>query len=476
MALVTSTTQEISDNIIASLEASLNQTIPLLPKSFARVLAKVLAALYIILFKYCGSIFLQMFVATASNKATEINGQSLTPLQEWGVLIGVGLPVAATQAQLAIAIDVTNEVGTLATGTQLVGSTNGVTYLTLGAVSLTLPSGSVISVADNGDTQARYTTSSPHGLNTGQTVTTSGFAGQATYNTTDVIVKISDTEFDIVAITFVATDTGAFDSPVVSVIAQAVSDQQGGNGSGVIGNLDTGATMDFANPLANVDRTTTVLSQFVTGADGESTEAYRKRVIDRFQKIPQGGATADYEIWSEEVAGIINVYPYRGLQPGEVDVFSEATVASSGDPDGIPTQAQLDAVEDSIDFDLDGLPTRRPANAAVNSNPISRTGFDVDVSGIDVPTGEAQVEIDITTAVTQYFLDAEPFVQGLTIPPRTDSLTVNDLIALVNDIVTEANGTFTTVVFRLDSGGGDITDHLLGRGEKAKLVDILFLA
>ena len=356
MALTTPTTQEISDNIISQLQASLNQTIPLLPKSFTRVLAKVLAGVFVILYKYCGFIFLQMFVSGASNEETEVNGKIIIPLQEWGTLIGIGLPVAATQAELLIDITVTNQVGVLPTNSQLIGSTNGVTYITLGAVALS--------------------------------------------------------------------------APVVQVTVLAVADQQGGNGSGVIGNLENGDTLDFVNPLANVARTALVDSQTVTGANVESTSAYRQRIIDRFQKVPQGGAYADYEQWGEEVAGIINCYPYTSSNPGEVDVYSEATVASSGSADGIPTPAQLAAVLDSIEFDLDGLPSRRPANAFVNSLPITRTGFDVDVSGI-VDVGDlAQVQTDISTAVTQYFLDAEPFIAGLTFGARSDSITQTAIISI----------------------------------------------
>ena len=54
MSLVTPSTQEISDDIIAGLEGALAQSIPLLPKAFSRVLAKVLAAVFVLLYKYAG--------------------------------------------------------------------------------------------------------------------------------------------------------------------------------------------------------------------------------------------------------------------------------------------------------------------------------------------------------------------------------------------------------------------------------------
>ena len=394
MSLSTPTTKEISDNIIAQLESVLNQTIPLLPKSFLRVLSKALAAVFVLLYKYCGFIFLQMFVSTASIKDTLINGVVVSPLKAWGRLIGVGDPVPATQAELNITITVENQVGSLPAGsTQFINSSNGVTY------SLK----------------------------------------------TEVLL----------------------DAATVPAVIIAVSDQVDGGGAGAIGNLQPGDIVSFANPLANVASDAVVDSQAVTGANAESTEAYRQRVVDRFKKTPQGGAYADYEQWGEEVAGIVNTFPYTASDPGEVDVYAEATVESSGDPNGIPTAAQLQAVADSIEQDDNGLASRRPANALVNVFAITRTGFDIVVSGL-VVDNPASVQADITAAVLQFFLDAEPFIDGLTIPPRKDIITRSNLIALVSGIVSAASGTFGTATFDITGGGGSLVQYILQEGEKAK--------
>lgn len=398
MSLTTPTTKEISDNIIAQLEASLNQSIPLLPKSFLRVLAKALAGVFVLLYKYAGFMFLQIFVRFASITPTEVNGTLFSPLKEWGRLIGVGDPVPATNAEMLIDIAVENQVGSLPAGSQLVGQVNGVTYITIGAVLL--------------------------------------------------------------------------NAPVVQATIRAVSDQAGGNGEGAIGNLSIGATLTFANPLANVSRTTTVASQVVTGANAEGTEIYRQRIIDRFQKTPQGGATADYEQWGEEVAGIVNIYPYTSDCPGQVDVFVEATVASSGSPDGIPTAAQLQAVLDSIELDSDGLATRRPANALVNSFPIDRLGFDVRVLGVQADD-LAQVQTDITAGIEEYFLDREPFIVGLSVPPRRDRITSSAVGGVVDDIVSAAGGVFSSVEVKRVTVV--VTLFSLGIGEKAKASSVAFV-
>ena len=73
------------------------------------------------------------------------------------------------------------------------------------------------------------------------------------------------------------------------------------------------------------------------------------------------------------------------------------------------------------------------------------------------------------------FLAAEPFIDGLTVPPRKDRITRSLLIGAVEDVVTAANGLFTTVTFVLDAGGPNLELYELGRGEKAKTVDITFV-
>ncbi len=399
--MTTPTTQELSTNIIASMSAAISQTVPLLPKSFIAVLAKVLAGVFIILYKRSDFVGLQWFVSTASINDTTFNGRTFAPLIEIGRQIGVGDPTASTQAELLVGITVINQVGSLEAGTQLIGALNSVTYILVGSVLL--------------------------------------------------------------------------NAPLVQGTFRAASDQSGGDGAGVQGNLVNGNELQFANPLGDVSRTAIVDSQVVTGANAENMDVvYRQRVLDRFQKRPQGGALADYEQWGEEVAGIINVYPYTG-SPGEVDVYSEATEASSGDPDGIPTQAQLDAVLANIEFSEDGLASRRPANACVNSLPITRQSFDINVEGVVGVSDPVQVQVDITAAIETYFLNAEPFIQGLSIPPRRDKITRSGIIGIVEDIVTASSGSFTTATFETTGSSIPIEFYDLGRGEKGKADLVTFI-
>lgn len=399
MSLETPTTSEISSNIVAQLETSLNQTIPLLPKSFLRVLAKALAAVFILLYKYGGFIFLQLFVSSASAVPTTINGRLVTPLNEWGKLVGIDERTPATQAELLIDVTVEVQAGTLDSGTQLVNTNNGVTYIVTGSVLL--------------------------------------------------------------------------DAPIIQATIQAASDQSGGDGSGAIGNLEPGAIVSFVNTPSNVARDTVVDSQIVTGADAEDIEVYRQRILDKFQKRPQGGAYADYEQWAEETAGIVNAYPYTSDCPGQVDVYLEATPESSGSPDGIPTPAQLQAALDLINFDANGLATRRPANALANTFPITRLAFTVNVFGIQDVDNLAEVEAAVQQALIDDFLDKEPFIEGLSIPPRKSVISRSSASGVVDDIVSAAGGVFLNVQLTLNASTIEIYE--LGIGEKAKAETVNFL-
>lgn len=399
MSLTLQTTAEIRTLIISQLEASLNQTLSLLPKSFNRVLTNALAGVFVLLYRYVGFVFLQMFVKTATIEDVLIAGKLISPLKEWGRLIGVGDPTPATQAAFTVTVTVENQFGTLAAGTQLINAANGVTYLTTVATPL--------------------------------------------------------------------------DMATVEVPVQAAGDQTGGNGAGAIGNLDIGAIVSFANPLASVARDAVVSAISVTAANAEATEVYRQRILDRFQKRIQGGALGDYEIWGEEAAGIINIYPYTGATAGEVDVFAEATVASSGSADGIPTAAQLAAVLALIEQDAEGKAFRRQANAFVNVAAITRIGFDVDVVGLSVPTNLAQLQADITAEITSFMFGREDFIPGVTLLPNKETITKNALIGLVDDLVSAAGGAFRSVNFST-GGGGNLGVFTLGIGEKAKATAVAF--
>jgi uncharacterized phage protein gp47/JayE len=390
VSLAVPTTKGLSDDIIAQLSAELSQSIPLLPKAFTPLLAKVLAAAFILLYKYAGFLFLQMFVAYATDKETTVNGRKIRPLIEYGVQVGVGYPKDALRAELIVDVTVKNQTGELSSGAQLVRN----------------------------ESQFIYT----------------------------------------------VTAAKALDASTVQVRIRAISSPNGGDGSGALGNLQPGDILEFANPLPNVATRVTVVSQAVTGADAESIDRYRARILDRIQKRPQGGAYADYKLWGEEVPGIVRVYPYAG-PPGQVNIYVEADEASSGSPDGIPTGPQLTAVGDAIELNESGLATRRPVSAAKNVLPITRTGFGAQIANLspDTPT----IRSAIKEGIDEYLRTREPFIVGLSSLPRLDRVTQASVAGTVDTIVSANGATISGVTMLLS--GLPITAYTLSAGEKSKL-------
>lgn len=396
MSLETPTTADISANIVAQMESALNQTVPLLSKSFIRVMAKAMAGVFILIYKYGGFIFLQMFPSTASNRETQVNGKTIIPLAEWGNLIGVGSQTPASQAQLYAAVTIEANGDTLPAGSQLINRTNGVTYLT---VSSAILNGSSITLA-----------------------------------------------------------------------IRASADQSGGDGAGTIGNLDAGAIVSFANPLASVGRDATIQSTINTGVDAETTDAYRQRIIDRFKARPQGGAYADYRTWGESVHGIASVYPYTGPTPGTVDVYVLASDAP-GIVNGIPTMAQLEAVLDACYYDEEGRATRAPVNALVNTHSIYRIEFEAVITDLNVDNPD-QVKADIEAALVEYYYSREPYIAGLSALPQRNRVTRSGVAGVVDDVVSAAGGIFSAV--QLTRSGVFVDVYTLGIGQLARSGGVIY--
>ena len=175
----------------------------------------------------------------------------------------------------------------------------------------------------------------------------------------------------------------------------------------------------------------------------------------------------DYHEWATEVPGIIGAWPYKSQFPGQIDVYVEADATSSGSADGIPTASQLAAVKASIEFDSGGFAQRRPVGAeAITVRPIVRTAFDVDVHGVSGVPDLVETQAEITAAIGEYLRTREPFVEGLTVPPRTDRVSAASVGGIVDDIVGAAGGLFSAVTVRRSGARVDI--YSLAIGERAK--------
>lgn len=137
---------------------------------------------------------------------------------------------------------------------------------------------------------------------------------------------------------------------VASATVQAVE-------AGAAGNALAGHVLNLVSPIAGIDGAATVAAGGLAGgADTESDESLRDRLLARLRFAPHGGAAGDYERWALEVAGVTRAWAVAAaLGPGTVAVrfmTDDLTI------DGIPDAAKVIEVQAYID----GL---RPITAGV---------------------------------------------------------------------------------------------------------------
>lgn len=248
---------------------------------------------------------------------------------------------------------------------------------------------------------------------------------------------------------------------------------------GIIGNLIAGQTLSMSRNISGAELTGTITGVDTVGANAEETEVYRKRVLDIIRAPGGGGNSADYRNWSQEQEGVTRTYPYSGRpfddplapgQPPERTVYIEAD--TSIDIDGIAPPALLADTREMIKTDPISGVHREPLTLTdylLFVVSIRRTEFYTTfVNAIFIPGTEAQVKADVESALSQYYLSLEPFVQSLDVDSeRNDFITSVSISEAVNGILRANNATVNDIFFN-DSPVGSTSSYQLGQGEKAK--------
>jgi uncharacterized phage protein gp47/JayE len=121
------------------------------------------------------------------------------------------------------------------------------------------------------------------------------------------------------------------------------------------GNRATGQNLTLVSPVVGVQSTATA-GLLSGGADVETDDALRARLLARIQQPPHGGASYDYTAWALEVPGVTRAWVY----PAELGLGT-VTLRFVRDNDGtgtaiIPDAGEVAAVQAYID-------TRRPVTA-----------------------------------------------------------------------------------------------------------------
>ena len=122
-------------------------------------------------------------------------------------------------------------------------------------------------------------------------------------------------------------------APVESVLAQAAA------------NRSTGQSLSLVSPVFGV-QTSVVAGELSGGADIETDDALRARLLSRIQQPPHGGASYDYVAWALEVEGVTRAWCYpQELGIGTVTV----RFVRDNDASPIPDAGEVATVQAYID-------------------------------------------------------------------------------------------------------------------------------
>jgi uncharacterized phage protein gp47/JayE len=135
---------------------------------------------------------------------------------------------------------------------------------------------------------------------------------------------------------YVTTALATASGGSIVVSAEAVADTTGLTGA--FGNCAVGTVMTLGTSITGITSTGSVTTAFTGGADIETDDSLRTRMLAAYQNPVQGGAASDYPEWALEVNGVSRAWCNpNGFGAGSVVTYvmlDTAESASNGFPVG----------------------------------------------------------------------------------------------------------------------------------------------
>jgi uncharacterized phage protein gp47/JayE len=126
--------------------------------------------------------------------------------------------------------------------------------------------------------------------------------------------------------------TGVLTVPIVAAI------------NGAATNADIGVAISIASPVPGINSGGVISSPLTGGADQETQDELRTRMLFKYADPPQGGSSADYIEWALTVPGCTRAWVQSGAATGSLQVypmFDDANASHGGFPqgtDGVATE------------------------------------------------------------------------------------------------------------------------------------------
>ena len=160
--------------------------------------------------------------------------------------------------------------------------------------------------------------------------------------------------------------------------------------AGAAGNAAAGVRVSLVSPIAGVVSQAAVATALTEGADVESTDSVRARLLLRIQNPPRGGTVEDYEFWALSGHPDVTRSWARALAGG----LGTVTVYFMTDDvtmNGIPTGAVVTTVEEYI-------AARSPVTADVTVSAPTAVELDITINNATPMTQAVQDAIEAELA------------------------------------------------------------------------------
>jgi uncharacterized phage protein gp47/JayE len=117
--------------------------------------------------------------------------------------------------------------------------------------------------------------------------------------------------------------TGLLTVPIVAAV------------NGAATNADVGVAMSIASPVPGINSGGVTVTPLSGGADQETQDELRTRMLYQYAQPPQGGSASDYVTWALEVPGVTRAWiAASGGQVQVYPMFDVANAAHGGFPQG----------------------------------------------------------------------------------------------------------------------------------------------
>lgn len=144
------------------------------------------------------------------------------------------------------------------------------------------------------------------------------------------------------------------------------------------GNLNVDDTMVIANEAPGVETVATVTAIVTLGANRESDDDYRVRVLDEIRTVGGGSNSADYRRWAQEVANVERAYPYTGKPTGDLQGNWNALTNTPTLTSGVGTPSDYYIVSVTGTTTIDGISSWEAGTIIFFNGSAWVNSFDID--------------------------------------------------------------------------------------------------